>query len=140
MDAFDFVFVLILGISLGIIVSILSFVDLLSMLSIIFPDNMPSDFKEHKDFVSSKSYQIHKRRWKKTFIWVSVVYAVVYCVIAMLFDSILIGFYSAIVVSAFYLGIASNIEHKHRKLLICKFRREKTVDDSTNNTGDGSLS
>ena len=115
-----FVFVLIIGVVLGIIVSTLPFVDFLSMLSKLFPNKMPSDYKEYKNFVSSKSYQIHKRRWKKIFSWVSVIYAVVYCVITILFESILIGFYSAIVVSAFYVGIASNIECRQRKILIAK--------------------
>ena len=43
-----FVFVLIIGVVLGIIVSTLPFVDFLSMLSKIFPNKMPSDYKEYK--------------------------------------------------------------------------------------------
>lgn len=127
MDTFTFVLVLILGIILGIIVSILPFVDFLSVLLKIFPANVPSDFEEHKDFVSSNSYQKHKSKWKKIFILVSVVYSIVYCAIVILFDSILFGFYGALVVSVVYLGITSNIEHKHRKLLISNIRKNSRL-------------
>jgi len=130
-----FVLVLILGIVLGIIVSILPFVDFLSVLIKIFPANVPSDLEEHKNFVSSNSYQIHKSKWKKIFILVSIVYSIVYCVITILFDNILLGFYGALVVSVVYFGITSNIEYKQRKLLISKIRKQRQSD----NTGDGSM-
>ena len=123
MDTFAFILVLILGIILGIIVSILPFVDFLSVLFKIFPVNMPFDFEEYKDFVSSNSYQKHKSKWKKIFSVVSVIYSIVYCAIVVLFDSILFGFYGAVVVSVVYLGITSNIEHKQRKLLITTNRK-----------------
>lgn len=123
MDTFTFLLVLIFGIILGIIVSILPFVDFLSILLKIFPVNVPSEFEEYRNFVNSNSYLTHKRKWKKIFILVSVVYSIIYCVIVILFDSILFGFYSALVGSAVYFGVTSNIEHKHRKLLISNIRK-----------------
>lgn len=136
-----FVLVLILGIVLGIIVSILPFVDFLSVLVKIFPVNVPFDFEEHKNFVSSNGYRAHKAKWKKIFVLVSVVYSTVYCAIAILFDNILLGFYCALVVSVVYFGITSNIEYERRKILISKTRKQRQshkIDDK--NTGDGSVS
>lgn len=129
MDIFTFFAVLILGIILLIIVSIISFVDFLCLLSKIIPLKMPSDFKKHKEFVSSDSYHMHKRKWIKIFAFVSVPYAITYCLISILFDSILIGFYSALVVSIIYLGITSNIEHKQKKALISKTGNTEDIYD-----------
>lgn len=116
----SFAFVLVFGVILGVIVSMIPFADFLSILSKIFPANTPSDIKEYESFVNSNSYQRHKSKWKKVYILVSIVYAIVYCVIAILFDNILLGFYIALIASAIYFGIASNIEYKQRKLLISK--------------------
>ena len=120
MDSYTFALVLILGIILGVIISILPFVDFLSVLLKIFPSLVPSDFKEYKEFVSSKDYKIHKRKWTKIFFLVAIIYSVFYCVIAILFDSVLLGFYCALVVSAIYFGIAGSIEYKQRKLIFNK--------------------
>ncbi|MBR6503220.1 MAG: hypothetical protein IKT42_07250 [Clostridia bacterium] len=126
MDILDFVLVLILGISMHIMVSMLSFIDFLSIVSKIFPNKVSSDFKEHKNFISSNLYKIHKRKWRKIFFWSAVVYAAIYSGVTILFDSILVGFYSAIIVSALCFGILSNIEYKQRKTMIFKFRSETT--------------
>ena len=111
------------GVILWTSLSMIPFIDFLSILIKIFPANAPSDIKAHENLVNSGSYKRHKSKWKKIFILVPVVYAASYCVIAVLFKSSLSAFYAACIVSGLYFGIASNIEYKQRKLLISKSQK-----------------
>lgn len=114
-ELFYFILILILGITICIALAYIFFVDFLKLL-LKFPFlNEPKGYNDYKKLRESDKYKHHKKKWRRIFILLSIVYATSYIIISIVFQNILFGFFAAVIALTISYGIASGKESKERK-------------------------
>ena len=80
-----FIIYLLLGSFIMIIIPIVYFSDSVTLLLKIFPFLQKKDYQKYIFFTHSLEYKSHKKKWRKTFLLISLLYLEIYVIIYILF-------------------------------------------------------
>lgn len=110
---------LLIGIFICILASIIPFIDCVSII-FSFTKLKPKDYDNYLSRINSLQYKEHKKKWRRIYLVLSLIFVVLYFLIWMFLQNILKSFYGAIICYSIIYGIVNNSEYKTRRRIEAK--------------------